>query len=515
MKFKTARIAVSAVFFAAYCIIFTGIISVLMPVTGFFTAFQAVPQLVFFMSTGALSGLVIFGAVLLSAFFFGRLYCSSVCPLGFLQDIFINIRYRVRRRFSKMPNHKIPRYIIGTAAFMMLFGGIPFLMNVLEPFSSFGRIASGVFEPVVTGMRNFLVSGLEFFDIYEVKRMEANRIVPAVFAYTAGFFVFIGVLSFFKGRLYCNLLCPFGALLGIISKNSLLALRVDEAKCNSCGLCSFECKAGCIDSETGRIDAERCIMCFNCIGACSKGAVVYSALPGRNNTDRSRRQVLKGFAAAAAVLAASSLPRALNAQNIPVVKKNPLITPPGSGSIERFKKKCIACGLCVTACPTKVLNHSVLEYGIESVFVPRLDFSADYCLYDCIRCSAACPTGAIRKISSREKKGIQIGIAKFITENCLVETHGSHCTICNEFCPTKAVSLVPHKSGVDIPKVIEEICVGCGACEFMCPVAPKAIYVEGSLIHGRAGDPRTHEGKGHGCFGQKSPRPDSTGDFPF
>ncbi len=500
-----------------YCLIFTGILSVLSPAAGFFTAFQAVPQLMLFLSTGALSGLVVFGLVILSAFLFGRLYCSFICPLGFLQDLFIHLRYRMKRSFLKTPNHKIPRYILAAAAFIILFAGTPFLMNVFEPFSNFGRIASGVFEPALTGVRNIFVSGLEVFDIYAVKRIEANHIVPAVFAYTLGFLVFIGMFSFFKGRLYCNLLCPPGAVLGIASKKSLLSLRVEETKCNSCGLCSYECKAGCIDSKTGAIDNERCIMCFNCIGACSKGAVVYTALPKSKAkaADNTRRQVLKGLTGAAAALAASSVPAALHAENTPVVKANPLVTPPGSGSLARFKKSCIACGLCVTACPTKVLNHSVLEYGLDSIFVPRLDFASDYCLYECTKCSDACPTGAIRKISKPEKARIQIGVAKFITENCLVETRGSHCTICNEFCPTKAVSLVPHKNGPDIPKVIEGICVGCGACEYMCPVTPKAIYVEGSETHGRAGNPRRHSERGQRRGRQELPPPPPAGDFPF
>lgn len=514
MKLKAVRIVVSLVFFAAYAAVFAGLISAYSSAAKFFVSFQAVPQLALFVSTGAASGIIFFLLVIASAAAGGRLYCSFICPLGFFQDIFINLRYRMKRRFKNTANHRIPRYILAALAFILFFIGFPWLMNLLEPFSNFGRIGSGVLEPAATWLRNAFVSLLEFFDVYSVKRHEANHVIPAVFAYTAGFVVFLGVLSLFRGRIYCNLLCPAGALLGIAAKRSFFALKVEETKCNSCGVCGYECKAECIDTKSGVIDNERCVMCFNCVDACSKGAVKYSAPAGKRGTDKTKRQVLKGIAGAAAALAASTLPVKLEAQSMQVVKKNPLITPPGSGSLERFKKTCIACGLCVTECPTKVLTPSFLEYGPEAVFVPRLDFSADYCLYDCTRCSHACPAGAIQKISNYEKKHTQLGVAKFITQNCLVETQGRHCTICNEFCPTKAVSLVPHKNGPDIPKVIEEICIGCGACEYMCPVMPKAIYVEGSAVHGRAGNPRRHGGGSRGKAEEK-PAIKPQGDFPF
>ena len=515
MRLKNARIAVSIIFFAAYAAVFTGLLSAYGSASKFFLSFQAVPQLAVFISAGAASGLVIFLLVIASAALGGRLYCSFVCPLGFFQDIFINLRYRMKRRFMKTGSFWQLKYLIAAAAFIFFFAGFPLVMNLLEPFSNFGRIGSNILEPAVTGVRNVFVSALESFDIYSVKRHEPNHPVFAVSAFTLGFMMLLGLLSFFKGRLYCNLLCPLGAVLGIAAKKSLFALQVEETKCNSCGLCSYECKAGCIDSDTGLIDNERCVMCFNCVDACSKGAVVYSLPQKKTAADKTRRQVLKGIAGAAAALAVSAVPAKLAAQNIPVVKKNPLVTPPGSRSLERFKRSCIACGLCVTACPTKVLTPSFLEYGAEAVFVPRLDFSVDYCLYDCTRCSHVCPAGAIEKISNAEKKQTQFGVAKFITQNCLVETHGRHCTICNEFCPTKAASLVPHKNGPDIPKVIEEICIGCGACEYMCPAKPKAIYVEGSAVHGRAGNPRRH-GEGRGRNRKREEKPAAAPqDFPF
>ena len=249
MTLKTARIAVSVIFFAVYTAVFTGLISAYSSAAEFFLAFQAVPRLALFLSAGAAAGLIIFLLVILSAAIGGRLYCSFVCPLGFLQDTFINLRYRMKLKFKNTANHRIPRYLIGAAAFTLLFTGAPWLMNLLEPFSNFGRIGSGVLEPVVTGVRNVFVSLLENFDVYSVKRHEANHLIPAVFAYTAGFIVILGFLSFFKGRFYCNLLCPLGAALGIAAKKSFFALKVEETKCNSCGLCGLECKAGCIEDR--------------------------------------------------------------------------------------------------------------------------------------------------------------------------------------------------------------------------------------------------------------------------
>lgn len=121
---------------------------------------------------------------------------------------------------------------------------------------------------------------------------------------------------------------------------------------------------------------------------------------------------------------------------------------------------------------------------------PLLNNSKGFCNYECTACLDVCPAGAILPSSLEEKKLIQIGKAKFIKENCVVETQGTDCGACAEHCPTKAVKMVPYfhekhpDKNLKIPEVTEETCIGCGACEYACPSKPwKSIYVESNERH--------------------------------
>jgi formate hydrogenlyase subunit 6/NADH:ubiquinone oxidoreductase subunit I len=172
-------------------------------------------------------------------------------------------------------------------------------------------------------------------------------------------------------------------------------------------------------------------------------------------------------------------------------KKKFFTSPPGSENIDRFNEKCTACSLCITSCPSSVLQPAVLQYGFFGIMQPYLDFNTGYCNYDCTICSEVCPAGAINKISVAEKHLTQTGKSFFIKENCITYTNGTDCGACSEHCPTKAVNMVPFKNNLVIPEVNQAICIGCGACEYVCPVRPiKAIYVEGNRIHEKAELPR-------------------------
>ncbi|HEX3024228.1 MAG TPA: 4Fe-4S dicluster domain-containing protein, partial [Chitinophagaceae bacterium] len=165
-------------------------------------------------------------------------------------------------------------------------------------------------------------------------------------------------------------------------------------------------------------------------------------------------------------------------------KKNHPITPPGSVDVKRFNDSCTACQLCVSKCPSQVLQPTFTAYGIIGMMQPAMSFKQGYCNYHCIACSEICPTKAIVKISRKEKKTLQIGQVKFVKENCVVVTDGTNCGACSEHCPTQAVSMQPYKGDLNIPTINNELCVGCGGCEYICPVRPyRAIYVEGNPVH--------------------------------
>jgi ferredoxin len=318
-------------------------------------------------------------------------------------------------------------------------------------------------------------------------------------------------LSYKYGRLYCNTVCPVGSLLGVMSKFSLYRIAINPQACNHCSQCVYDCKSSCIDKDNQTIDFSRCVSCFNCFTACSSNAIYYhNNLTGRVPDPtpkikkvnlRKREFISKSVLFLTAVSGSRTLADSIRVnKNVVVTKaskipenKQWLVLPPGSGDIKRFTDFCTACTLCVSACPTSVLQPSFLEFGLEGMMQPYMNYSSSFCNYECKICSEICPTNAIKKVVTLdEKKTIQMGKARFVKENCVVFTEHTDCGACSEHCPTKAVNMVPFEdTGLFIPKVDDTICVGCGACEYPCPVRPyKAIYVDGNPVQLVAQKPR-------------------------
>jgi ferredoxin len=164
------------------------------------------------------------------------------------------------------------------------------------------------------------------------------------------------------------------------------------------------------------------------------------------------------------------------------------ITPPGSFYLEHFNNACTACHLCVSACPTGVLRPSLFEYGIFGMMQPFMDYKTGFCHYECTKCSKVCPNGAILPLTIEQKQTTQIGVARFVRCNCIIFTDGILCSECSEHCPTKAIKMTPSTTPIvgeiNIPEITPELCVGCGACEYACPVKPyKAIVIDGLPEH--------------------------------
>jgi len=163
------------------------------------------------------------------------------------------------------------------------------------------------------------------------------------------------------------------------------------------------------------------------------------------------------------------------------------VSPPGAVDARRLLRHCTACQLCVTVCPSKVLKPAFMEYGIGGMMIPTMSFERGFCNFDCKLCATVCPTGALRPITVEEKHRLQVGRVVFAPERCVVNTNGTSCGACSEHCPTQAVKMVAYKNGLTIPSIDAEICVGCGGCEYICPVRPhRAIYVEGNAVHRQA-----------------------------
>lgn len=114
-----------------------------------------------------------------------------------------------------------------------------------------------------------------------------------------------------------------------------------------------------------------------------------------------------------------------------------------------------------------------------------MHFDKGYCRPECNNCSQVCPAGAIRPIDAEEKSSVQIGHAVIRLELCVVNTDEVKCGNCARHCPVGAIRLVKKnpddKDSLRIPTVNEERCIGCGACEHLCP--SEAIHIEGHLVH--------------------------------
>ena len=515
---KKIRVTVAIGFFLVVSFLFLDFGSIIPSgFCSFLVSLQLVPSFV--------RSLTLFSSVSLGLIFvflltilFGRVYCSTICPLGIVQDIIIRIARRInrRRRFLfKKPPYTI-HYVLFIFTVLSAFSGSLILLNLFEPFSNYGRILSNLISPSIVLANNAIGSLLSLFGILFLFQIALLHITLVSVLTPLGFLILIVYLSYTHGRLFCNLLCPAGALLGLLSRFSVFKIVIDKNNCKECGLCERVCKASCIDSKSLAVDFAACIGCFNCIDACPTVGMSYKGrwketsniLPMVNE---GRRKILKTSIIPALGLLVPELSRnesseARYQREFDESHRQP-ISPPGSVSREHFSSRCTACHLCISSCPTQVLFPSFLDYGVAGIFQPKMNYSSSYCNFDCVTCGQICPTGAILPLDVNSKKQVQIGKAHFIKDECVVVKKKKDCGACSEHCPTKAVKMVPYEQRLVVPEVDDEICIGCGACEHACPVQPrKAIYVNGNLVHVTAKKPTSEK---------IEPSFDTKQDFPF
>lgn len=468
---------------------------------------QFVPSLLKFITVFSLSALG-FLVIMVLTVFFGRVYCSSICPLGILQDFFSRAGklFKKKKRYKYLKARNILRNTILVVVIISALFFSMLLLNLLDPYSFYGKISTGLFRPVGVWINNLFAEVLENMNIFILYRKDQFPVHFATVLFPIIAFLTILYLSWKYGRLYCNTICPVGTLLGWISKISIFKININHDNCIKCGKCGFECKSGCINVKDLSIDHSRCVACFNCLTVCNDSAIDFSFVPvvQQNQAEKSKNEKgrkafiyssLMGIFALAGLkhnkVYASGDEGPLNKKptTVPVEKTCP-VSPPGSLSIDHFNSICTACQLCVSQCPTGVLQPSFTQYGIGGYMQPFMDYSSNYCNFECTLCSDICPTGAILKVEEEQKKTLQIGKVTFIKENCVVYTENTACGSCSEHCPTQAVKMVPYKGSLTIPETDNNICVGCGACEHACPVVPyKAIYVDGNPIHQIAREP--------------------------
>lgn len=482
-------------------ICFTLITLLFLDFTGTFHAwFGWMAKLQFVPAMLASSIVVLIGIVIITAIF-GRFYCSILCPLGVYQDGVARIAEKRKKNRYKFKNGKRLRYYIGLIFFLLIVFGFTSISIFIEPYSIFGRFVSNLFAPIYELINNVLAYFAERWNSYAFYHVDVYIKSLPIFITAIAYFLIITIFAFAKGRWFCNNICPVGAVLGSISKFSLFKPRFDTEKCNSCGLCEKNCRCSAIDSKNHIIDYSKCVTCFVCVDKCNKGAMKYGLakrapkiVDGMEDVDNEGKTSRKTFIATIATVAAASTLKAqekvVDGGLATIIKKKAPkretpVKPAGSVSLNNFSSRCTGCQLCVQACPNDVLRASS---KLETFMQPEMSFERGYCRPECTKCSEVCPAGAIQKVTREEKTAIQIGHAVWIGQNCIPLRDGVACGNCAKHCPSGAITMMPYDpeddSSPKIPIINTERCIGCGACEHVCPARPfSAIFVEGNLIH--------------------------------
>jgi len=428
---------------------------------------------------------------------FGRFYCSTICPLGVFQDIVSNLADLKRKgRFFYWEPPKglvILRYSLLVSFVITAFFGKGFIAEVLEPYSAYGRMISQIFGPLYKCGNNLLAYFAERMNSYAFYPVEIWVKSTVSLALAVLTFAGVSIFAYKSGRSYCNIICPVGAFLGLLSKYSLIKPRIDRAKCKHCDWCTKICKAYCIDAKESKIDYDRCITCLKCVKGCPAKAIFYTRSLKKSETISAhglqRRNLFAGSILAALGFASKSEASEGDGGLTKLIDKkspnrqNPIV-PAGAGSFKHFHDHCLGCQLCASVCPNQVLSNKT--FGATK---PNISYERGYCRPECVKCSEVCPTGAIKSITRAEKSSIQIGYAVWNKELCIVNTDKVVCDLCSRKCPNAAITMIPQSADAapdapKIPMIDTNRCIGCGACEHLCPARPySAIYVEGIEVH--------------------------------
>ena len=520
---RKIRIILASIFFIGVTLLFLDFTGTLHAWLGWMAKVQFLPA-VLAMNFGVVAALI------LLTLLFGRVYCSVICPLGVMQDIISWIHGKTKKknrfRFNYSPAKNWLRFTLLVLFSVALVLGAHSLVALVAPYSAYGRIAANLLAPVYQLGNNLFAWIAERAGSYAFYSVEVWIKSISTFVIAVVTLLVVGFLAWKHGRTWCNTICPVGTVLGFFSRFSLFAPVINTEKCRNCGLCGKQCKASCIDMNEHKIDYSRCVACMDCIETCKEGAIHYAlrfpvkpgmtkekpgmtkekpgmtkekpgmtkedrhGRPDRPSTDKGRRAFIVSTAIAGTAVAAKAQEMKVDGGLAAIERaqkperQTPLV-PAGAISLKNFSDHCTACQLCVSVCPNQVLRPST---SLMTLMQPEMSYERGYCRPECNKCSQVCPAGAIRPITIEEKSSIQIGHAVVCLDNCVVNTDDVSCGNCARHCPAGAIRMVrknpDDEKSLRIPVVNEERCIGCGACENLCPARPfTAIHVEGHEIH--------------------------------
>ena len=485
---------------------------------------------------------------------FGRVFCNWMCPYGTLHQ-FVGWLFNIRANRGNIdknryrPIYQLKYLILAVFLIMAAMGSLQ--IGLLDPICLLVRTAATTLAPASDLAQKELADVLEdrglgsWWTEWIAKDPGApeQRVFAGAWFVGAVIFGLVG-MNLVIPRFFCRVLCPLGALLGVLSRWSLFRIDRDVTKCTDCDLCLRYCE-GASDPHAALRKSE-CFACMNCIDDCPEDALSFRLVPlpvasrivGRvkdgTATLFGRKVISKVpetevvapavprrrwvFAGVTGVLAYPflRLSKAVNRRGF----SEKAIRPPGSVAEEEFLERCIKCDQCINVCPTNVLQPSTLSQGgLEGFWTPVMDFSVGFCQLGCTLCSEVCPTGAIQKIDIDRKLGlaahadtgpIRVGTAFFNRGRCLPWAMETPCVVCEEVCPVtpKAIGTYDEEitrwDGVAVtlnrPYIRPELCIGCGICEHECPVLDDAAVYVTAIGETRSED-RTLLLKGHAAPG--------------
>jgi len=450
--------------------------------------------------------------ILIPTMLLGRFFCGWICPLGSIHHFFSSLRSERKRGKQLIESNRYKRwqttkyYLLVAALIAAVLGtGV---VGWLDPFSLLVRSLGLSILPATDYALNAMLHAMEH-SRFAVVQMVGSGFHFLFGALLLGFkqpyfrqgiwlgviFIFLVALNFRMTRFWCRALCPLGALLGIASRLSILGLVKSTERCEDCNRCLLRCQGG--DDPIGGVPWHQpeCHLCLNCVDGCPEHGLQFKFFPAQKSigTNLQRRKVLTGLAAGAVVV-----PLLRSTPGFAVERHERLLRPPGALDEEYFLARCIRCGECMKVCPNNALHPALTEAGLEGLWTPVMVPRIGYCESSCVLCSQVCPTGAIWEITAKEKgwegrvagdsKPISLGTAFFDRGRCLPWAMATPCIVCEEWCPTspKAIYLQPaavadaegHLMQVKQPLIDPHRCVGCGACEYACPVQDRpAVYV--------------------------------------
>ena len=440
--------------------------------------------------------------ILLPTVFLGRFFCGWICPMGTLQHFVGNMPSESKRGKQRIESNRYKRW--QTAKYVVLIAGLvaaffgSMAIGWLDPFSLLVRSVGLAIVPAFNFAVRAVLTPLEHSHIAFIKATGTtlhNVLQATVLDFRQTHFaqgLVLGVLfllilaaSLRVTRLWCRSICPLGALLGAASRFSILGLHKDSEKCNRCNRCELNCQGG--DDPIGGAPWRKseCLMCMNCVDSCPEHSLSFRFFRNEKEVaspDLNRRKTLTGIAA-----------------GVGKSRHERLLRPPGSLDESEFLSRCIRCGECMKVCPNNSLHPTLDQAGLEGLWTPTLVPRIGYCEPSCVLCSEVCPTGAIWQITPKEKgwvvgvggqqtQPVRLGTAFYDRGRCLPWAEATECIVCEEWCPVSPKAIYVEEADVidsagntkrlKQPRVDPSRCVGCGACEYACPLQERpAVYV--------------------------------------